>query len=177
MSKSDRKRGAKMFNHKRTVLITIAVIALVLIVILCRSWWNAQRKVINEGDFICTSKSIVYIEPMKVKLRGTFVLNLKSDRIAIHYEVEQADRKKKLFFQDIHISKLLRTGVRTFTFKVSSVNKFPADTTGDMFSWLRLLQPGTVNELNIVQIGQNAYMYSLNRHLYNVCTTSTVDTQ
>lgn len=155
----------------------MTVIALALMVIIGRSWWSAQRNSIKVANFICTSKSIAYIEPMNVKLRGTFVLDLESDRIAIHYEVEQADRKKKLFFQDVHISKLLRTGVRTFTFKVSSVNKFSADTTGDMFSWLRLLQPGTVNELNIVRIGQSAYMYSLNRHLYNVCTTSTVDTQ
>lgn len=166
-----------MFNHKRTVLITMTVIALTLMVILGISWWSAQRNSINVHNFICTSKSIIYIEPMKVKLRGTFVLDLESDRIAIHYEVEQADRKNKLFFQDVHISKLLRTGVRTFTFKVSSVNKFSADTTGEMFSWLRLLQPGTVNELNIVQIGKSAYMYSLNRHLYNVCTTGTVNTQ
>lgn len=166
-----------MFNHKRTVLITMTVIALALIVIIGRSWWSAQRNSINVHNFICTSKSITYIESMKVKLRGTFVLDLESDRIAIHYEVEQADRKKKLFFQDVHISKLLRTGVRTFTFKVSSVNKFSADTTGDMFSWLRLLQPGTVNELNIVQIGKSAYMYSLNRHLYNVCTTGTANMQ
>lgn len=166
-----------MFNHKRTVLITMTVIALALIVIIGRSWWSAQRNSINVHNFICTSKSTTYIKPMKVKLRGTFVLDLESDRIAIHYEVEQADRKKKLFFQDVHISKLLRTGVRTFTFKVSSVNKFSADTTGDMFSWLRLLQPGTVNELNIVQIGKSAYMYSLNRHLYNVCTTGTANMQ
>lgn len=162
-----------MFNHKRTVLITMTVIALVLIVIFGRNGWSVQRNVINVDNFICTSKSIVYIEPMKMKLRGTFVLDFESDRIAIHYEVEQADHKEKLLFLDVHISKLLRTGVRTFTFKVSSVNKFSADSTGDMFSWLRLLQPGTVNELNIVQIGQNAYLYSLNRHLYNVCTTST----
>lgn len=166
-----------MFNHKRTVLIAMTVIALALIVIIGRSWWSAHRNSINVHNFICTSKSTTYIEPMKVKLRGTFVLDLEADRIAIHYEVEQADRKKKLFFQDVHISKLLRTGVRTFTFKVSSVNKFSADTTGDMFSWLRLLQPGTVNELNIVQIGKSAYMYSLNRHLYNVCTTGTANMQ
>ncbi|EBM6771892.1 hypothetical protein D3Q55_24295, partial [Salmonella enterica] len=70
------------------------------------------------------------------------------------------------------ISKLRRTGMKTFTFKVNSVKTFESDTAGDLFSWLRLLQPGTINELKMVKIGKNTYMFSLNRHLYNVCTTS-----
>ncbi|EAN5889549.1 hypothetical protein EJN29_17110 [Salmonella enterica] len=62
--------------------------------------------------------------------------------------------------------------MKTFTFKVNSVMTFESDTAGDLFSWLRLLQPGTINELKMVKIGKNTYMFSLNRHLYNVCTTS-----
>lgn len=81
-------------------------------------------------------------------------------------------KRNGLFFRDICISKLRRTGMKTFTFKVNSVKTFESDTAGDLFSWLRLLQPGTINELKMVKIGKNTYMFSLNRHLYNVCTTS-----
>lgn len=44
--------------------------------------------------------------------------------------------------------------MKTFTFKVNSVKTFESDTAGDLFSWLRLLQPGTINELKMVKIGK-----------------------
>ncbi len=55
---------------------------------------------------------------------------------------------------------------------IEAVHKFDSDTTGEMFSWLRLLQPATVNELTINKVGQRTYLFSLNRQIYNFCTTS-----
>jgi len=161
-----------MSDHKRTILTISIIFILSLILLTIALRWENRRNTIVVDDFICTSKSIVYLAPMQTKLSGTFVLNLKSERLAIHYKVEKEGRPNRLFFQDINISKLLSTSPRTFTFKVNSVNKYPADTTEGMFSWLRLLQPGTVNELKLVKIGKNTYMYSLNRRIYNICTTS-----
>lgn len=162
-----------MSDHKRAILTTVFILILALILIVSGIGWGARRNTLEVDKFICTAKSVVYLSPLNTTLNGTLVLDLKSDRIAVHYKVKTQGQADRLFFQDIHISKLHRMGDRTFTFKVSSVSKFSADTTNNLFSWLRLLQPGTVNELKIVRIGKSTYMFSLNRRIYNICTTST----
>lgn len=58
----------------------------------------------------------------------------KSGRITLHYDVTTDTKEKRLFFRDICISKLRRTGMKTFTFKVNSVKTFESDTAGDLFS-------------------------------------------
>ncbi|EHN6806789.1 hypothetical protein KJJ67_004622 [Salmonella enterica] len=99
-------------------------------------------------------------------------MDLKSNRIAIHYTLQNQQQEQRLFFQDVTISRLNRTGMNTYTFLVKAVHKFDSDTTGELFSWLRLLQPETVNELTIKKIGRNTYLFSVNRQNYNFCTTS-----
>lgn len=58
------------------------------------------------------------IEPRKLYMDGGLVLDLKSGRITLHYDVTTDTKEKRLFFRDICISKLRRTGMKTFTFKV-----------------------------------------------------------
>lgn len=161
-----------MYYSKRTLLIIFIIVIVIIAIgsVTALGWVNRDSYRIN--NLICTTKSEAYIEPRKLYMDGGLVLDLKSGRITVHYDVTTDTKEKRLFFRDICISKLRRMGMKTFTFKVNSVKSFDSDTAGNLFSWLRLLQPGTINELKIVKIGKNTYMFSLNRHLYNVCTTN-----
>lgn len=161
-----------MYYSKRTLLIIFVIFIAIVAIgsVIALEWVN--RDSYRTNNLICTTKSEAYIAPRKLYMDGGLVLDLKSGRITLHNDVTTDTKEKRLFFRDICISKLRRTGMKTFTFKVNSVKTFESDTAGDLFSWLRLLQPGTINELKMVKIGKNTYMFSLNRHLYNVCTTS-----
>lgn len=161
-----------MYYSKRTLLIMFIIFIIIIVIGSVTALGWIKRDSYRANNLICTTKSEAYIEPRKLYMDGGLVLDLKSGRITVHYDVTTDTKEKRLFFRDICISKLRRTGMKTFTFKVNSVKTFDSDTAGDLFSWLRLLQPGTINELKIVNIGKNTYMFSLNRHLYNVCTTS-----
>ncbi|VFS20660.1 Uncharacterised protein [Serratia liquefaciens] len=62
------------------------------------------------------------------------MLDLKSNRITIHYAVQDQQREQRLFFQDITISAPNRIGPKTYTFRIEAVHKFDSDTTGgDVF--------------------------------------------
>ncbi|MDT1790661.1 hypothetical protein [Salmonella enterica] len=133
-------------------------------------WVNSDSNRTN--NLISKTKAEASHEQLKLDMDGGIVMDHKSGSITLHYDVSSDSTEKGLFFRDFCISKLRRTGMKTFTFKVNSVKTFESDSAGDLFSWLRLLQPGTINELKMDKIGKNTYMFSLNRHLYNVCTTS-----
>ncbi|MFP9065828.1 hypothetical protein ACLI1X_16695, partial [Enterococcus faecalis] len=62
---------------------------------------GARRDTKEVNNLICTAKSNVYIKSRKLILSGTLVLDLKSNRIAIHYAVQDQQREQRLFFQDI----------------------------------------------------------------------------
>ncbi|HCD7428925.1 MAG: hypothetical protein KIB03_12635 [Citrobacter freundii] len=161
-----------MHYHQRTLLIILSGLLCGFIILVTQIYQGARHDTEEVRNLICTAKSNIYIKPRELMLNGTLVLDLKSNRIAIHYAVQDQQREQHLFFQDVAITPLNRTGMKTYTFRVKAVHRFNSDTTGDMFSWLRILQPATVNELTINKIGQRAYLFSLNRQIYNFCTTS-----
>ena len=161
-----------MHYHQRTLLVILCGLLCGCIMLATLVYQGARRDADEIHNLICTAKSTIYIKPRELILNGTLVLDLKSNRIAIHYSVQDQRREQRLFFQDVAITPLNRTGMKTYTFRVKAVHKFNSDTTGEMFSWLRLLQPATENELTINKIGPRAYLFSLNRQIYNFCATS-----
>ena len=160
-----------MHDNKRTLLIILCLLLCGCIALVIWVLGSYKRDTLEIQNLICTAKSTIYIKPKHLIMKGTLVLDLQSNRIAMHYTVQHNQQEQQLFFQDIIISPLSRTGVQNYTFAVKSVHKFDSDTTGEMFAWLRLLQPTTINELTINKIGQNTYLFSLNRQIYNFCTT------
>ncbi|ELW3333427.1 hypothetical protein QMH89_004576 [Salmonella enterica] len=161
-----------MHYNQRTLLIIICGLLCGFVLLAMQLYRSAIRGSDEINSLVCTAKSKVYIKPRGLILSGTLVLDLESNQIFFHYVVENQKQEQQLFFQDIKISPLNRTGIKTYTFEVNAVHKFNSDTTGGLFSWLRLLQPTTVNELTVNKIGRSTYLFSLNRQIYNFCTTS-----
>lgn len=122
-----------MYYSKRTLLIIFVIFIAIVAIgsVIALEWVN--RDSYRTNNLICTTKSEAYIEPRKLYMDGGLVLDLKSGRIT-YTTMLLPIRKRSGFFRDICISKLRRTGMKTFTFKVNSVKTFESDTAGDLFS-------------------------------------------
>ena len=96
-----------MHYHQRALLIILCGLLCACMVLATQVYRGARRDTEEVNNLICTAKSNVYIKSRKLILSGTLVLDLKSNRIAIHYAVQDQQREQRLFFQDITISENL----------------------------------------------------------------------
>lgn len=74
-----------MHYHQRALLIILCGLLCACMVLATQVYRGARRDTEEVNNLICTAKSNVYIKSRKLILSGTLVLDLKSNRIAIHY--------------------------------------------------------------------------------------------
>ncbi|SUC39604.1 Uncharacterised protein [Proteus mirabilis] len=97
-----------MHDNKRTLLIILCLLLCGCIALVIWVLGSYKRDTLEIQNLICTAKSTIYIKPKHLIMKGTLVLDLQSNRIAIHYTVQHNQQEQQLFFQDIIISPLSR---------------------------------------------------------------------
>lgn len=87
-----------MYYSKRTLLIIFITFIVIVAIgsVIALGWVN--RDSYRTNNLICTTKSEAYIEPRKLYMDGGLVLDLKSGRITVHYDVTTDTKEKRLFF-------------------------------------------------------------------------------
>ncbi|EAA0749439.1 hypothetical protein FRO55_003017 [Salmonella enterica] len=87
-----------MYYSKRTLLIIFVIFIAIVAIgsIIALEWVNHDSYRTN--NLICTTKSEAYIAPRKLYMDGGLVLDLKSGRITLHYDVTTDTKEKRLFF-------------------------------------------------------------------------------
>lgn len=162
-----------MHYSQRTLLRIVTVFFLLVAAVF---WGKAILQFLDRRagseDFLCATKTISTILPKGITVAGDIVIDFKTQRITLQYDVRQKNAKPGILYRDIYLKHLRRVADDVFTFEVASVKIFPTDTTGELFSYFRLLHPDASNELRLKRIGEKTYLFSLNRQIYNVCTAS-----
>lgn len=158
-----------MHNYKRNILrgstLLILAVAIVLLILLIQ-----RQRQPNPDSFLCTAKTVTNIQPKNFNVSGSIVLDFKKKRITLQYDIITNEQVKKVLYRDIYINNLHTPQPGVYTFDVDSVKIFATDTASDFLSHFRLLHSGAANEIRITKVGNNTYLYSLNKQIYNVCT-------
>ncbi len=95
-----------MHDNKRTLLIILCLLLCGCIALVIWVLGSYKRDTLEIQNLICTAKSTIYIKPKHLIMKGTLVLDLQSNRIAIHYTVQHNQQEQQLFFK-ISLSVLL----------------------------------------------------------------------